>query len=160
MMNSTNNLIASSLPGRLRLRHRALRNSAQLDILHAAVARWRGVITVTANPRAGSLLIQYGPARLAPARIEARTSAAAEKIMGISGSAGVDDKTTATPSRSPGGTPRVFANRWAKRGMLASLAVSLLLAGAGRKRWHWLTGVVFLHALSVHLWVHRRHVLR
>lgn len=84
MMNSTNNLIASSLPGRLRLRHRALRNSAQLDILHAAVARWRGVITVTANPRTGSLLIQYDPARLAPARIEARTSAAAEKIMGIS----------------------------------------------------------------------------
>jgi hypothetical protein len=42
----------------------------------------------------------------------------------------------------------------------ASLAVSLLLAGAGRKRWHALSGGMFVASLAVHLWVHRRHVFK
>jgi hypothetical protein len=162
--------IASSIPGRLRLRDRALRDDARLDALGAAAARWRGVTDVEINPRAGSLLIHYDAVRLAPATCEARAVAAAAKLLGRNTQASVREsvekrakvgagETVAQPHH-PGGTPRVRVNRWAKRAMLASLAISLLLAGAGRKRWHFLTGAVFLHALALHLWVHRRHILR
>lgn len=162
--------IASSIPGRLRLRDRALRDDARLDALGAAVARWRGVTGVEFNPRAGSLLIHYDAARLAPAACERRVAAAAEKLLGTNAQASARESVkrraivgageAVARHHHPGGTPRVRANRQAKRAMLASLAISLLLAGAGRKRWHWLTGVLFLHALAVHLWVHRRHILR
>ena len=55
---------------------------------------------------------------------------------------------------------RLQANRWAKRTMLGSLAVSMALALQGAKRGHALTGLVFLHALGLHLWVHRRTILK
>ncbi len=45
-------LIASCIPGRLRLCDRALRNDARLDALGAAAARWRGVTDVEINPPA------------------------------------------------------------------------------------------------------------
>ncbi|HRP98130.1 MAG TPA: hypothetical protein PL143_17980, partial [Rhodocyclaceae bacterium] len=59
-----------------------------------------------------------------------------------------------------GGTLRVRVNRVARRGMLVSLAASMLLAALGRKRWHTVTGIVFLKFLAMHLWVHRRHLVR
>ncbi|OGS91248.1 MAG: hypothetical protein A2Z95_01965 [Gallionellales bacterium GWA2_60_18] len=156
------NLIASSLPGRLRLRAPALCNAAKLEALRAIVARWRDVLAVETNPQAGSLLVRYDAARLDRARFEARAVAAAEKALGVNakGSVKAVADETAAPSHRHGGTQRVRANRWAKRGMLASLAVSLLLAGLGRKRWHALAGGLFLHALAAHLWVHRRRILK
>jgi hypothetical protein len=60
----------------------------------------------------------------------------------------------------PGGTLRVRVNRVARRGMLVSLAASMVLAALGRKRWHTVTGLVFLKFLAMHLWVHRRHLIR
>jgi hypothetical protein len=159
-------LIASSIPGRLRLRDRALRDDARLDALGVAVGRWRGVTDVEINLRAGSLLIHYDVARLTPAACETRAVAATAKLLGSNARESVKKRTklgadeTVAQLDHPGGTPRVRVNRWAKRAMLTSLAISLLLAGAGSKRWHWLTGVVFLHALAAHLWVHRRHILR
>lgn len=152
------NLIASSIPGRLRLRHCALRDAAPLESLRAAVAGWRHVQSVAANSRAGSLLIRYDAARLERKRLEARAVAATEKLVGTA-SAKVGAGGTAAYPHHPGGTLRVRANRWAKRGMLASLGISLLLAGMGSKRWHALAGGLFLHALAAHLWVHRRHIL-
>ena len=117
------------------------------------------------------------------ARCEARAITATEKVLGMQNATlGVDE--TAAHAHGPdgmlrareGGTPRaqgggmlrarggstlrVRTNRWAKRGMLASLTAALLLAAVGTKRWHVLTGVLFLHALAAHLWIHRRHVFR
>jgi hypothetical protein len=58
------------LPGRLRLRSAALKSDARMgeDIKErlAAIARIR---SVTANPRTGSLLLDYDPAAIAPGRI-------------------------------------------------------------------------------------------
>lgn len=144
--------IVSSLPGRLRLRGDALRDPAALRRLSDDVARWRHVAAVEANPRTGSLLVHYDAARLKPETFEARIAAA----FAAPASAAPH------PARAAahGGTPRVRANRYAKRAMLISLAVSLLLAGAGRKRWHALAGGLFVASLAVHLWVHRRHVFR
>lgn len=148
------NLIASSIPGRLRLRDRAWRDAARLDELGASVTRWRDVLRVEANPKAGSLLIHYDATKLERVSFEARVTAIAAKTL-----AGRSTLPAGAASRRHG-SRRVRANRLAKRGMLASLALSMLLAAAGAKRWHALTGVVFLHALGVHLWVHRHHLVR
>lgn len=155
-------LIASSIPGRLRLRDRALRNPARLEDLRRTVARWRGVEVAEANPLAGSLLLRYDPARLPQARIEARIAQLASKSAPVKSPAErpAPARHGGTPRAHAGGTLRVRTNRWAKRGMLLSLAISLLLAGAGRKRWHALAGGLFLASLAVHLWAQRRHILR
>lgn len=143
--------IASSIPGRLRLRGDALRDAARCARWRRQVANWRHVSSAAANPRTGSLLVCYDSQRLDPARFAARVLSLVERASPAPGPA---------PAPTRGGASRVRVNRHAKRGMLASLAASLLLAGAGLKRWHALTGGLFLAALAVHLWVHRRHVLR
>jgi hypothetical protein len=150
-------LIASSIPGRLRLHHGALRNPHLLERLRTAVAGWQEVLAVETNPRAGSLLIRYDPLLLEPRPCEERTLATAAELLGTH---------SATAARSQrhahalGGSPRVKVNRWAKRGMLASLALLLVLAAMGLKSWHTMVGIAFLHGLAVHLWTHRQRLLR
>lgn len=163
-------LIASSVPGRLRVRHRALCGDPRLDALRAAVARWRGVVGAETNPRAGSLLIRYHTTQLTLTACERRVVAAVEKLLVTHVRANVRENLkkhtkvgageTAAQRHHHGGTLRVRVNRWAKRSMLASLGGSLALAVAGSKRWHALSGGLFLTALALHLWVHRRHILR
>lgn len=158
-------LVASSVPGRLRLRDAALRDPQRLELLHGTLARWPGVLALEANAKTGSLLIHYDAMKLTRERCEVRALAAAGKLLGKARNVkevevGAGGTAAHAHHPGPGGTPRVKANRWAKRGMLTSLAVSLLLAGLGGKRWHALTGVLFLHALALHLFVHRRHLLR
>ncbi|ENO95535.1 hypothetical protein C667_18522 [Thauera phenylacetica B4P] len=51
-------------------------------------------------------------------------------------------------------------NRAAKIGMLGSLGASLALAATGNKRWHAVTGGVFVACLGVHLGLHRKALLR
>jgi len=144
-------MIVSSIPGRMRLRSHALRAGLRLERLRADIAAMDGVKSMEWNRRVGSLLIHYDAAKTTRDDFEVRVRAALEKISAAG---------QCTQKVGAGGTARVRANRWAKRGMLASLAVSLVLAGAGLKRWHALTGILFLHALGVHLWAHRRYLFR
>lgn len=138
--------IVSSLPGRIRVRHPALREPARLAQLEAAAVRWRGVQSAKADPRAGSLLLHYDAARLERRGLEARLEAAARRLVPAAG------------RHAP--STRVRINRLAKRGMLAGLGASLLFAAAGAKRLHIVTGGFFLAGLAAHLAVHRRHLLR
>lgn len=147
--------IASSIPGRLRLRGALLRDLSLLDRLSGKIAQWRHVSSVDANSRTGSLLVHYDAACLEPDVVMARIDKA------IAGYVQLTHRNVGQiPMSASGGSSRVRVNRYAKRGMLLSLSVSLLLAGAGLKRWHALTGGLFVASLAVHLWVHRRHVLR
>ena len=141
------NRIVSAVPGRLRLRDAALRDSEKLERLRCTLAAFGGVQSVDSNHKAGSLVVRYDVASLEPRRIEAQVEAAAAVEL-------------AKPSPRGRKSRRVQVNRYAKRGMLASLGVSLLLAAIGRKRWHALSGGLFVACLLVHLGVHRRHVLR
>lgn len=149
--------IASSIPGRIRLRHVALRNPLRLQQLEDRIGEWGHVQSVAPNLKAGSLLVRYDAVALnAPEFASRCETALAELLPHTEAPASV----AAPRLLSRGGTRRVRANRLAKRGMLASLALSMLLAAAGSKRWHAMTGVFFLHALGVHLWVHRHHLVR
>lgn len=149
--------IASSTPGRLRLRHAALRNPERLDLLTRTIAGWSPVREVAANARTGSLLVNYETSAMEEADFARRCEAALLALLPMKETA----VAVAAPKRATrSGATRVRANRLAKRGMLASLAVSMLLAAIGAKRWHIGTGAFFLHALGVHLWAHRRHLFR
>jgi len=163
------NCVASSLPGRIRLRHAALRNPDRLARLQRIIGDWPQVRAVSVNEKAGSLLVSYDAvalrendcarrceaafAAVLPARSEVPPARAAHAVSEARPRA-------STPSPARSGAPRVRANRMAKRAMLASLAASMLLAAMGAKRWHIGTGIAFLHALGVHLWVHRRNLVR
>lgn len=152
-------LIASSIPGRLRIRHPALRNPKRLAELQQTVAQWPGVLAIESKAQTGSFLLHYAAQDPRCAHIETQLLRNVEAHLGLSAA---PTATKVGPPSQPSvrSSSRVRVNRWAKRGMLLSLAISLLLAAAGNKRWHALTGGIFLHALGLHLWVHRRHLLK
>ena len=150
--------IASSIPGRLRLRHPALRDHGRLARLGALVNTWPGIGGVTTNPAAGSLVATYDPTVLSEPESRRRAEAAVAALVPAAKPRPAKAAVTG-PARRPRMTP-ARANRIAKPVMLASLAVSLALAAAGAKRAHILTGIGFLHALGVHLWVQRRNLLK
>lgn len=139
--------IASVIPGRIRVRDPQLRLPDRLERLRAALAANEGIVSTEANPAAGSLLLYYDAAKVAPEIMEALVDAAVDTEL-------------ATPRHAYPPSARVRINRAAKHGMLGSLALSLALAAAGQKRWHVISGGLFLASLSLHLAVHRRRLLR
>jgi hypothetical protein len=154
--------IASSIPGRLRLRHVALRHVDRLAQLRAAVATWPGVQTLTANPTTGSLLVMYYPAVLSEAQARQRGEAAVTSLLprtrGATPSAQVVRPAVRMP-RVPDWSP-ARVNRVAKPMALGSLLASLAFAAAGTKRLHVVAGAAFLPALGAHLWIQRRNLFR
>lgn len=167
-------MIASSIPGRIRLRHAALRRPERLELLARRLSDWPEALTLEPNARTGSLLLHYDASLLAPAESERRCVAALQALLPQPPSPEPATDSTLQPAAQGPTTPaaastsaatargsrRVRANRVAKRLMLASLLATLVLAAAGAKRWHIGAGLLFVHALGVHLWVHRRHLLR
>ena len=72
-----NLVLASSIPGRLRLRAAALRHAPALSRACEALQAHPGVVSVQANARAGSLLLHYAPALLPWRQAENRLAAVA-----------------------------------------------------------------------------------
>lgn len=136
--------IASSIPGRIRVRDPKLRLPERLERLRAVLAAGDGVASCEANPATGSLLLHYDAAAVAPELMEAFVDAAVDAEL---------------VSPRPD-TAAIRANRYAKQGMLASLAVSLAFAATGKKRWHALSGGLFLAGLGIHLAYHRQRLLK
>ena len=139
--------IASSIPGRVRIRDAALRDRERLRALEAGVGALAGVGAMRANAGAGSLVVHYDAAALAVEVFERRVDALVDEVIAAS---------RRRAARSPGAR----ANRAAKIGMLGSLGVSLAFAAAGAKRWHVLSGGVFLACLAVHVGLRRHALLR
>lgn len=139
--------IVSSIPGRIRLRDNALRQADRLERLSAALTAMEGVLSVDGNVKAGSLVLRYEARAGDVDTMEAAVEQAADAEF-----------SRPRPGLKP--STRVRLNRYAKRGMAVSLGASLVLAAAGYKRWHILTGGAFVACLAVHLAVHRRHLFR
>ncbi len=159
------NCVASSLPGRIRLRHPALRNPDRLARLQRTIAQWSHVQAIMANAKVGSLLMHYDVTAVPHEDFVRQCELAFKEVLPTPARTAPPPSASRSHLRSSGGqsrggTPRVRANRMAKRAMLASLAATMLLAALGAKRWHLWTAIAFLHALGVHLWVHRRNLLR
>lgn len=139
--------IASSSPGRIRIRDLALRNRNRIESVQQALEGIDGIHDVAANVAAGSVVLHYDPGTIAPAELERRIDA-------------IIDTALAAPGKPGRHTIRRQVNRAAKIGMLGSLGASLALAAAGSKRWHAVTGGVFVACLGVHIGLHRKALLR
>ena len=183
-----NLVLASSIPGRLRLRAAALRHGPALSRACEVLQAHPGVVSVQANARAGSLLLHYDPASLpwrqaenrlaavawaavapqdvqtpkAPKAPRRTRSAAAARPSPARASVPAAPAAPAAPASAQERHRAIChqANRWAKRGMLMSLGASLALAATGAKSGHAVLGGVFVLLLGVHLTVHRRHLLK
>lgn len=171
-------LIASSVAGRLRLRHEALRQPQRLQVLAQHLSACPAVTGVQAKPQAASIVVYYDCAQWSVAHSCQQIETLVREVLPELVTSSAPAEPTSAPMSAPMSAPLPpphghghgqrkhrkhrtrHANRWAKRVMLGSLALSMLLALRGAKRGHALTGLVFLHALGLHLWVHRRGLLK
>lgn len=148
--------IVASIPGRLRLRDKRLREPERCRALGDALRAVTGVVSVEIAPATGSVLVHYDPGRHSREALEQMAMAALEGAFPPP-----NPDAALIPRRGPYRWQRERRwNRAAKWGMLASFPVSLVLAAAGRKKWHAATGGVFSALLLVHLFVHRRHLIK
>jgi hypothetical protein len=157
-------VIASCIDGRLRVRDELLRNTAAADAVRRVLLAAPGVREVSANPRAGSLLIIYQqaqttlrkitdllnryllPERSVPASLAERSPTERRS----------HDRRIGPPTRRS----ELFPRRQAVNlGMLAALLVSMAGAVLGAKMLHIVAGVVFLGVLAIHLFDKRRSLL-
>jgi hypothetical protein len=124
-----------------------LLNPARLKQLEANLIRINGVTAVVSNPGAGSMVLQFDGGRTDTSVLEAAVDA-------------VVDSALAAPLPKSKRSAKMRINRYAKAGMIGSLATSIALAASGQKRWHAVTGGIFVACLGVHLSVYRRSILR
>ncbi|EIC30070.1 hypothetical protein Metal_2334 [Methylomicrobium album BG8] len=139
--------IVSSLPGRIRVRDNRLRHQARLDILEVELGKIAGITELQANARAGSVVVNFDPGQVDMAFLESQVDAVVDKAL---------DAPLAKSKRPM----KMRVNRYAKVGMLGSLATSLALAATGQKRGHAVAGGLFVACLGVHLTTHRKSLLR
>ncbi|MDR2165186.1 MAG: hypothetical protein LBO79_06085 [Zoogloeaceae bacterium] len=137
-------LIVSSIPGRIRIRHKAFSSPQRGARAKAALLALDGVGHVEVHADAASLIVHYDAGTIPVEAMEIAVDAIADAELNLPRDG---QERTAT------------LNRYAKYGMLSSLAVSLLLAANGARRAHALAGGVFIACLGLHLLHHRARVL-
>ncbi|EME69041.1 hypothetical protein H261_15310 [Paramagnetospirillum caucaseum] len=120
----------------------------------AALAGWDGVLAAEGKPAAGSVVLRYDPAGIAPSEIEARIRALFAEAEAEAEEAAAD---VAAPSGD--GLSLWSLNRPAKIGMLASLTGTLLALAVGKKL-HAAFGAAHVAFLLVHLANHRKKILQ
>lgn len=156
------NPFVSTLPGRIRLRHPALRAQPSHAALAARLAAL-GVV-VQGNPAIGSLLLTFDAADAGmPARIRAEVAAALPHPApehGASPARAVPHvgKRIALP-KSRKASAKWEINRAAKIGAIVSMAVSLAALGTSKKL-HAQAGIVFVAMMLAHMAVHWRRTLK
>lgn len=149
-------VIVASIPGRLRLRDGRLRDPERCRALVGALRALTGVFSVEGTPVTGGVLVQYDAGLHTRQSFEQTALAAFDAVFPPA-----DAEAVPLPRRGPYRWQRERRwNRLAKWGMLASFPVSMALAAAGSKKWHAATGGVFSALLLVHLFVHRRHLIK
>lgn len=143
------NRIVSSLPGRIRVRDKRLRDQARLNELKKGLSKIAAITELQGDARTGSVVVNFDPSAIEIAALETKIDSAVDKVL-------------AEPLTPPLLTKKRI-NRYSKIGMVGSLAASLALAAARRKHWrHWhaLTGYLFVANLGVHLIIYRKSLFR
>lgn len=143
------NRIVSSLPGRIRVRDKQLRDQARLNALKNELLKIPAITELQCNVRTGSVVVNFDPSAIEIATLENKLDLAVDKIL--------------TDPLTPPLLTKKTINRYNKISMVGSLAVSLAFATARRKRWrrwHALTGYLFVANLGVHLYLYRKTLFR
>ncbi len=139
-------MITSAIDGRIRFRSPALRDQGQAERLQELLDSLEGVSLVSANPRTGSLLVEYLPSVLDQ-----------QTVIDAVGLPKVEVATRQRADRQSSSRQRYM--RIAKRGMLASMAALLLFAVSDRERAHVAAGLAFLAFNAYHQYTYRRRLL-
>jgi hypothetical protein len=143
--------IVSSIPGRIRVRDKKLRNQTTLDSLKTELFNIAAITKLEGNNRTGSLLVWFNKNVVTMSSMEAQIESAVDLMVGKS-------------SAQQRLLSKKNLNRYNKMAMLLFLGTSLsALTLAGRKRrirWHRLTGYLFVANLGVHLFLYRKSLFR
>lgn len=142
-------VIASHIPGRLRIRQAGLRPVAANAAAVAELGTWPGVMAVEGRPTSGSLILRYAPDILLPESVESRVRARFEP----------EASAPAASEAADGGLSLWSLNLPAKLGMLGSLGGALLALAVGKKA-HAVLGAMHVAFLLVHLVNHRKKILQ
>jgi len=143
--------IVSSMPGRIRLRDKKLRDQEKLNELTKELSKIAVITSLQGNVRTGSLLLRFDRNAIVFSTIEANIDSTVDQIIG----------------KAPKPQPLLSKknlNRYNKMAMLGSLGASLItLSMTNRKRrvrWHKLTGYLFIAHLGTHLFFYRKALRR
>ena len=143
--------IISSVPGRIRLRDKILRDPTKLNELKKELSQLAVFTSSQGNVRTGSLLLHFDRNSIELSTIETNIDSTVEQIIG----------------KAP--KPQVLLSkknftRYNKMAMLGSLGASLIALRIERRksriRWHQLTGYLFIANLGAHLFFYRKALRR
>lgn len=148
------NRIASSIPGRMRVR---LDSSTQLRLLEQALRAQPHIRQTSLNPRACSLLVEYDANACPRTAMEACVlEFIAPQAEAPTPGLAVVSSTRAAPRRHW----RFVANRYAKAGAVAAMSVSLAALAWRNKRLHTQAGIAALLFTALHMYIHKRNLTR
>lgn len=139
-------MLASHVPGRIRIRHKSLRKPKDDIDVSEKLMELEGVSAVSVNENIGSLLLCYDHRRVSPEKL---LRAVYEALPGLK-----------TEER-----PRVSASGWtrrqtAKRGMSVSLLLALGMAVLDEEDLHVFFGLGFLGFLALHLHTNQKSIFK
>ena len=141
--------IVSSLPGRIRVRDKRLRDQERLTELKKELSKITAITALQDDVRTGSIVVNFDPRAIEIAVLETRLDFAVDQVL--------VERLTLPP------ITKKQLNRYNKIAMMGSLAASLALTTVRRKRWrrwHALTGYLFVASVAVHMIIYRKTLFR
>ncbi len=143
--------IVSSIPGRIRVRDKYLRNHDRLNQLKNELSNIAAITELNENVRTGSLLIRFDREAVELAAIESSIDSAVDRVIG-----GLPKPHTPLSKKN--------FNRYNKLIMLSSFGISIgalaIPRQSLRRFWHQSTGWLFVANLGAHLYIYRKSVKR
>ena len=76
------NRIVSSLPGRIRIRDKRLRDQARMNELKKELLKITAINELQANPRTGSVVVNFDSSLIEITVLETKMEAAVDKVLG------------------------------------------------------------------------------
>lgn len=141
--------ITSYIDGRVRLRHPALRDEGKIALLRQLASSIPGILEISANPRTGSLLLEYDPEKMN--RDSLLELAAPLEVFMQEDACGPERKKKVLPSLS-----KPQCKRFLNRTMLLALAGSAGFGLAGRAGAHIAASGLFLLCNLIHIYAYRK----
>lgn len=143
------NRIVSSLPGRIRVRDQGLRDQQRLTELKQALSKISAISSLQENVRTGSIVVNFDVNAIDIVSLETMLDAAVDRVL--------NEPLTLPP------ISKKQLNRYNKVAMVGSLAASLALTVARKKhwrRWHALTGYLFVASVAAHMVIYRKTLFK
>ncbi len=141
--------IVSSLPGRIRVRDKRLRDQNRMTELKQALSNIAAISALQADARTGSVVITFDAEAIEISTLERHLDAAVDKVL--------------LEPFTPPPISKKQLNRYSKIAMMGSLAASLALTAARRKRWrrwHAFSGYLFVASVAVHMVIYRKTLFK